>query len=210
MAHAPEHLPTPDEERELHRRLVERDPTAPADLALAFLNALMSWLQSKNSKKISEHLLVEAAEDALIALSKNPGSYRTDLKKSLFSYLQMSAMGDLKNGLNREKRQIRRNIGQSLELSSGDGKYVGRTDDQLLRLEIHEELQRADDGILAAARDGLSPGESEALDLILQGERTTAVFARALGFEHLSKAEQKAGVKKVKDKLKSRIKRGRK
>jgi hypothetical protein len=40
---------------------------------------------------------------------------------------------------------------------------------------------------------------------MLQGERKTARFARVLGIEHLSKKEQQAEVKRVKDKLKKRI-----
>lgn len=210
MAAAPKNLPSPEEEREIHRCLVERATTALPDLAVAFLDQLIAWLIETNAKNVPEDLCVEAAEDALIALVKNPDSYKSDRNKTLYSYLQMSAQGDLRNGMRREKNKTKRNVGLDvLALSPEGGKHLGRTDDQLLRLENNEELRRADAGVLAPARDGLSPEESQALDLILEGERKTEVFARVLGIDHLSKAEQRLAVKKVKDKLKSRIKRER-
>ena len=56
-------------------------------------------------------------------------------------------------------------------------------------------------------REGLSDAESRALDLLLDGERKTAVFAEALGIGHLPMKDQRAEVKRVKDKLKKRIER---
>jgi hypothetical protein len=210
MANPPRNPPSPEEERELHRRLVELDATAPADIAEAFLDPLINWLRANNSKKISEHLCGEAAGIAIVSLIKNPGSYRSDRNKTLFSYLRMSAKRDLQNVLRRERNQIRANISlDSLELSSDGGKYLGQPDLQLSRLENEEELQRADATILTFVRDGLTLEEEAALDLMNRGERKTAEFVRVLRIDHLSKAEQRKAVKRVKDKLKCRIKRER-
>jgi hypothetical protein len=208
MASDPPKLPSAEEELVLLRRLMERDATATADLAVAFLNALIDWMLRINSKKVPEILCIEAAEDAILSLIKNPGSYQSDRKTTLFSYLKMSAQGDLRNCLRREKNQMKGNVSlDSLELSSGDGKYVGQMDDQLLRLENSEEVERVEKDILTPVRNGLSPEESACLDLLLDGERKTSVFAAALRIEHLPEPEQIIAVKRVKDKLKSRIRR---
>jgi hypothetical protein len=63
------------------------------------------------------------------------------------------------------------------------------------------------DTIVAPARHGLSEAEARALDLLIDGQRKTALFAEALGISDLPEAEQKIQVKRVKDKLKIRLKR---
>jgi RNA polymerase sigma factor (sigma-70 family) len=198
----------PEEELGLHRRLLEGDPTATADLAAAFLDPLVAWLTKKNRAKVAEDLCNEAAEDALIALMKSPTSY-SPARMGLWSYLRMSAQGDLQNILRRESRRRRNEttLG-AVELSPQAGKYLGREDDPALRLKIQEETATANQAVTPLL-DGLTEGEARALDLILQGERKTAVFAQALGIGHLPKEEQKTQVKRVKDKLQKRLQRGR-
>ena len=207
---APGILPTPEKELELHRRLVERDPVAPADLAIAFLNPLIDWLAEHNSHRLDQDYCFDAAVDAFQALAKNPNSFRPDLPKSLFAYLCMSAQGDLRNRLQKEKRRLTRQVSlETFEVSPDDGNYLGREDDPSLRMENSELMDRLNETILAFVRQGLTEEELEVLDLMLEGERKTAVFAQVLRLDHMAKDLQEAEVKKVKDKLKSRIKRGR-
>lgn len=118
----------------------------------------------------------------------------------------MSAQGDLRNQLRKESRH--KHAALNVELLPSGGKFSQWHDDPSLPLQIREEAGRAEVAILPAVREGLAPGESQALDLLLGGERKTAVFAKVLGIDHLSKKEQEAEVKKVKDKLKKRIERG--
>src|SRR5262249_28260279 len=94
-----------------------------------------------------------------------------------------------------------------VELSRDGGKYLAVKEDPSLSLERQEESTHATRTVVAPARDGLRDGESRALDLILQGERKTAVFAEALGITHLPTSVQRTEVKRVKDKLKKRLER---
>jgi RNA polymerase sigma-70 factor (ECF subfamily) len=198
-----------EEERALHARLVAGDPTATADVLRDFLDYLVRGLVKKNSRRVPEELCVEAAEDALLGFVKSPGSYKPELGKRLASYLRMSAQGDLKNILRRESRHWRRKSLEDVELSPDAGKYLTVHDDPSLRLVHQEDSARATTTVVAPARDGLTPAEALALDLILQGERKTAAFAEVLGIAHLSTSDQRAEVKRVKDKLKVRIKRNK-
>jgi hypothetical protein len=75
-------------------------------------------------------------------------------------------------------------------------------------LELQEDVRRAEQR-LAGVRRGLTVGEQKALELMLEGERKTTVFAQALGIDHLPKEMQEDQVQRVKDKLKKRIERGR-
>jgi len=209
MPRAAQILISEEEERQLHAQLLKGDPTASADLAIKLLNPLIGWLVRHNSSDVHEHFCVEAAEDALIALIKRPSSFDRARGKRLFSYLCMAAQRDLQNIFRREGRQRRNQESlQDVELSPGAGKYLAKGADQLRLLEIQEESTRASAEVVSPARDGLTDAESRALDLVLQGERKTAVFAEVLGITDLPKKAQQAEVKRVKDKLKIRIKRG--
>ncbi len=95
---------------------------------------------------------------------------------------------------------------ESVEQSPDGGKYLGRDDDPSLRLAMREEAELAERE-LAKVRAGLSAGELRCLELLIDGERKTAMFAQAMGIEQLPKDVQEAQVKKVKDKLKKRIER---
>ena len=202
-----EYLISADEERSLHRRLVDGDVTASADLTRLFLVHVIGWLTAKNSRRVPEELRVEAAEDALIALIKAPASFDPARGKRLASYLCMSAQGDLRNILQREGRYYKnqRRL-EDVELSPQAGKYLVVNDDPARSLECQEESERAR-VVAAPVREGLSDAESRALELLLDGERKTAVFAEALGIGHLPTTDQRAEVKRVKDKLKKRIQR---
>jgi RNA polymerase sigma-70 factor (ECF subfamily) len=203
-----DYLISEDEERSLHRRLVDRDVTASTDLARLFLDHLIAWLVEKNSSRVPEELCIEAAEDALIALMKSPASFNPARGKRLAAYLRMSARGDLRNILQRERRHRDKHILlEDVELFPEAGKYLVADDDPLRSLERQEESAKATRTVVAPVREGLSEGESRVLDLILQGERKTAVFAEALGITHLPTNAQRTEVKRVKDKLKKRIER---
>lgn len=210
MAKAPISLPSREQQLEIHRRLVDGDPTAPADLAVAFLEQVATWLVSANGNRVADDLCADAAEDAIIALSKNPGSYQPTRGKSLYAYLKMSAQGDLLNLLRKEKCRLGTRVKlENLELATDAGKYLGRDDDPSVRLQIHEEVEQAEVNVLSTVRAGLPEAEQQVLQLMLDGERRTAYFARALRIEHLPKDEQEAAVKRVKDKLKNRLRRAR-
>ena len=82
-------------------------------------------------------------------------------------------------------------------------------DDPSLPLQIQEESEQARHEVIPVVSDGLSEGESRVLDLMLQGERKTTIFAQALGIDHLPKKEKAAEVNRVKNKIKKRIDRGK-
>jgi hypothetical protein len=203
-----EHLITEAEEQSLHQRLLAKEVTASADLARLFLDHLIGWLVTTNSSSVPVELCVEAAEDALIALIKSPGSFDPRRGKRLAAYLRMSAQGDLRNILRREGRHRENQIYlEDVELSREAGKYLAVDDDPLVRLERQEERTRAVQSFVAPVREGLTEMELRGLELLLNGERKTAMYAKAMCITHLPKKVQQIEVKRLKDKLKKRIER---
>src|SRR5437879_3700813 len=108
----------------IHRCLGERDPTAPNDLAVVFLEPLSNWLAARN-RTIPSDWISEAAEDAILALIRDPDSYRPE-RGTLEAYLRMSAQNDLRNLLRRErKHRAGRTPIDRVEHSDDAGKYFG-------------------------------------------------------------------------------------
>ncbi len=191
---------------QLHARLRAGDPLARHDLSVAFLEPLVTWL-GETSRGIAPDLVVEAAEDALIALFHNPDSY-DPARLSLLAYLRMSAQGDLRNRLRRERKHHHGRVPwESVEHSPAAGKYLGRDDDPAAGLQLAEQLQELAGAIPAAVRAGLTETEIRVVELMLRKERRTAIFAELLGLQHLSALEQRQVVKRVKERLKMRVKR---
>ena len=200
--------PPADRDRDLCRRLRERDPVAPTDLAVAFLEPLIAWLAAKN-RAIPGDIVAEAAEDAILALIRSPDSY-DPAKSDLRGYLGMSAQGDLRNVLRREKKHHAGRISfGAVEHSDLEGKYLGMDDDPSLPTRIEEELRGLGGGVPSSVRDGLTTAEVRVLDLMLLGERRTGAYAVAYGIADLAPPEQRLVIKQVKDKLKKRLDRAR-
>src|SRR2546425_571425 len=124
---------TPEEELDLHRRLVEEDPVAPSDLATTYLVPLLASLTRINAADIHPDFIQEAVHEALINLIKNPRCFDAPRSKGrlpLFAFLRLAAQRDLQNILRREGRHWRHRVClESVELSPLAGKYPGKTQD---------------------------------------------------------------------------------
>jgi hypothetical protein len=179
-------LPTREEELDLHRRLIDEDPVAPAVLLKTYIDPLIAALEAANEHWV-RHLIEEAVGDALVSLVKNPTGFDASRSKAalpLFAYLRLAAQRDLQNILKKEQRHWQDRVSlESVEDSLLAGNYLGR-DDPSERLQRQEEADKERE-ILSFVRRGLSDGEQEALELMRQGERKTTAFARVLGIDQL-------------------------
>lgn len=199
-------FPDSDAEKSLYRRLLDQDPTATLDLAQAYLEPLVHWLCVRN-RNLDPHLCAEAADRAILDLLHKLHKYQPE-KLRPGAYLRMAAHRDLKNLLRREQKHHKQRIPWShVELRPDAGKYLGRENDPALSLLLDE--QAAMGAIPSAVQDRLSPVEAQVLDLMLRGERKTAVYAAACGLADVPAAEQKKRVKQIKDRLKKRLQRAR-
>ena len=188
-----------------HARLLADDPTASADLCEYFLPILVGQLASK-IPTLDAHQIQEAVVDVLLNYIEQPTRY-DPTRGSLSSYLTMSARGDVLNALQREERRNKR----LLPLETGD------EDVEVERWQRNIGVKMLEDLVLDAAASAQvkellqavsrSDADQQVLQLMLDGERDTAVFAEVLGLQDLEVAEQRRQVKQLKDRLIKRLQR---
>ncbi|HTU23039.1 MAG TPA: hypothetical protein VMG10_33700 [Gemmataceae bacterium] len=188
----------------VYRRLLDRDPLAPADFAAAFLKPLIAWLQCTNPG-VEPIACEEAADEAIVRFLLHPTKYDPQ-RLALEAFLRMAAQRDLQNLLRKERRhhQNRRDW-NVVEQASEDGKYLRKDDDPSLPLQIEEARQRQAPS--DTMQQQMTDVERRFWEQMQQGERRHAVFAAILGVTHLPIPEQKRQVKRVKDRLKKRKER---
>lgn len=203
----PASLPTQAEALALHQRLLRDDPVAWNDVAWAYLDHLIAWLAPRNLS-VPEDLRVTAAEDAVMSLCKRPASY-DPARGELFPFLCMAAQRDLQNLLQKEKRHQGAVSLESVEQSPQAGKYLGKEDDSCLKLYREDDPNDGHDPLIAAFLASASAEERRVLELMLDGERDSSVFAAALGLGDLPVQEQRLRVKQLKDRIKARLRRER-
>jgi DNA-directed RNA polymerase specialized sigma24 family protein len=199
-------FPPPEEGLTLHLRLGEMDPHAVAEVFQAFLVPLLRWLEAR-WRTADPHFLETAAHDALRGYVQRPQQY-DPTRMDLAAFLRMSARRDLFNLLRSERRHHRGRVHwDDVELALQRGN-ISRSDEcPADRLEREEQAALAQ-ALLERIAEQLSEPERAGLRLMLEGERSTPVFAAALGRSDLPPLEQEREVKRFKDRIKARLKRG--
>jgi RNA polymerase sigma-70 factor (ECF subfamily) len=185
----------------LHLRLIAGDPTATLDSIERWLPQLVRSLGMRFAQVASEdeHIITTAAIDALLSYTANPQKY-DPARGTLSYYLYMLAYGDLLNALRSRSKRSKTEIpipaadpSALIENSDIANKVAGS-------LDAHATLDRVR-AVLTGPEDHLI------LSLMLAGERSTAVYAQALGISHLPESEQRAIVKRHKDRISRRLER---
>lgn len=189
---------------EFHSRLLEGDITVTAEIANAYLVALVEILSKKFPQLDNPHLIPTAVEDALLNYFDRPEQFNPQKGISLFAYLRMSANGDLLNLLAQHETDISNlNYEDFVELPLSESEYRVEPDNAPDVL-----VERLDSSILEQLAD-LFPdaADQEVVGLLLEGERKTHAFAKVLGILDLPVAEQRVIVKRQKDRIKKTIQR---
>jgi RNA polymerase sigma-70 factor (ECF subfamily) len=191
-------------ERALHARLLAGDPTAPSDLAAAYLPPLVARL-ARTNPQADPHLVETIATDVVLATAEHPERYQPD-RGSLGNYLHMAARGDLLNAFKRDSRRAARERPMDpVELAALEGNSL---QDDADPAEIVAARESVDPALLALVRDNFSVRDRQIVELMVVDEvRDTNVYARLLGIEHLPPEQRKREVKRVKDRLIKRLRR---
>ncbi|GER83773.1 hypothetical protein KTAU_24100 [Thermogemmatispora aurantia] len=201
--------PSTQELEAVYQRLLAQDPTAPDDFAELVLDPLTAQLRLRYASVPDPQLIQDAVTDSVLTFLEHPKRYRPE-RGSLWHYLMMNAEGDLRNALSRYQREQQRQLPLSsvaLPLSAGNSSLeeVRPWQEAEARLALsapplQELLQRL-------RSETFTPIEWRIVVLMLQGERRTSAYAAELGLTYLSIEEQRKQVKRVKDRLRSRLKR---
>jgi len=146
-----------------------------------------------------EHIITTAAIDALLSYTSNPQQYNPE-RGTLRYYLYMLAYGDLLNALRSRSKRSKTEIPIPAAESSALIEDNDIANEIASSLDAHTTLERIR-AVLTGPQDHLL------LSLMLAGERSTALYAQALGISHLPESEQRAIVKRHKDRISRRLER---
>lgn len=186
--------------RQIHERLLARDPVVSTELAEAVWEPLVKELEKRHPRLRDSGFPRDAASDALIGYIKQPGQF-DPAKRSLFGFLVMAAEGDLRNALAKAGRRKRKEVSlEGVELSGAGGKEGLKAPD----LDARIDAQRMRAGLDQLFRD---PRDRRAVELIVGGERSTEAFAKLWGLDELSAKKQATEVKRHKDRIKKMLQR---
>jgi RNA polymerase sigma-70 factor, ECF subfamily len=191
---------------QIHRRILQDDATAFAELCEAVLPILVKFLQARFSEPDS-HLCESTAIDCLLQYYQTPSLY--DPKQiSLFAYLRMAARYDLMSAVGKEQRQHQR-LTDLDELVEGPENLEAETRDSQVALD--DLLQRHTDWSFAeitqALEAQLDPVEKRCLWLMLEGVRENARYVEVLDLAKIDENEQRTEVKRAKDRLVKKLQR---
>lgn len=182
---------------QIHRRLLDGDPTASAEFAEEIIVPLTEQIASSNRDIVDASLISDACSDAVLNYLGQPSAYNPE-KRGLFGYLLMSAQGDLVNALDSIKRKAsREKVENVVELDALPRNQLSELAEKLGREEVTRQIA----AVLPDERDQL------AAMMIIDGERVTERFATVFGCENAGKAEMEMIVKRHKDRINKTMQR---
>lgn len=196
-----------EQAHQLHQRLLQGDPLAPAELVETFMEELVRRLRARARPLRDDDLILDASTDTLLAYAQQPTKF-DPAKSSLLTYLTMSAYGDLLNMLAREYRKKKREIPlEDVEHSLSVGNnMVEEAEDEVLERYGISTIEKA---LLLrrVVEEFPDPVDRQLLNLMLSGERKTTAYSAVLGIQDSDRGEQKQIVKRHKDRLTKRLQR---
>jgi DNA-directed RNA polymerase specialized sigma24 family protein len=188
----------PDQETVLAlvRRLPD-DAVASAEFLALLYPILLQEIQSTHPTDDPAQI-VDVVGDLLFAFVKAPEQYDST-RLPIRAYLKMAADGDLRNARAKVARRRAREIPfERVAEQASDGNEESEDDGVLALLA---------DPRVAAAIAGFDALERSVWDLMRSGDRSTATCATILGMHDRPLDEQEREVKRVKDRIKTRLRR---
>lgn len=198
-----------DDDRELHRRLLEREPDASYDALARFYPRLLARLRRDFPPLASDPDLDGCALQALAGYCTAPEKYRPELA-SLWRYLHLAADRDARNLLRRRKPAL------SLDDAAQEKVAADAAAWNDLQRRVLGDLPGLPEGVtledlMARVRRSLrKPQQRKVLALMLSGGAGRDDYVAALGLEGLPARQQEAVIKREKDCVHAAFRRIRK
>lgn len=191
----------------VYQRLLAQEADAPNDFIELLLDPLIVALEKRFPNLPDSDLIRDVVTDTLLQFVPAPEQYQSE-RGSLWNYLFMDAWRDIQNAVAKEHRRRTKEIPlDPVAHDRADGNNI--EEEVVQRLEF---MSRTGGKDIQAFLNELhsvifNPRDWQIVLLMLQGERSTSVFATVLGIEHLPITHQRKQVKQAKDRLRQRLKR---
>jgi RNA polymerase sigma-70 factor, ECF subfamily len=203
---AGEKSPLQEQALEVHRRLLQGDPTASLDATELLLNPLITRLRAR-WPTLDHDTNYDAATEVLVQYLQAPARY-DPVKASVLGWLFMQAHGDLINGYRTKQKRFEQSwvVESGLPASQASGE-PSRLDDYLPPTEMNPRLDSS--RVLAAIREAFPDDRDRRLlwHVVVDGSQSTDEAAEILGLTHLAAAERTTEVRKNKDRIMKRLRR---
>lgn len=191
-----------------YQRVLAGEPDAPSDLIELLLEPLVAALKHRFPSLPDPNLVIDTVTDSLFRLVQDPTRFHPE-RGTLWNYLVMDALGDLRNAWKKERRRLNRE--QTFDPVAHDHPD-GNSDVEglIIRKLVPDGLpEGADEAeLIAHLRAAITnPQDWQVVLLMVGGERKTEAFARVLDITDRPPAEQRRRVKQAKDRLRVMLKR---
>ncbi len=191
-----------------YQRVLAGEPDAPSDLIALLLDPLIASLTRKFPTLPDPNLIVDTATDSLFRLVQEPTHFHPE-RSTLWNYLVMDALGDLRNAWKKERRRLNRE--QAFDPVAHD-RPDGNSDVEgaIIRKLAPDGLPEGADvsELIAQLRAEITnPQDWQVVMLMAGGERKTEAYAHVLGIADLPPVDQRRRVKQAKDRLRVMLKR---
>ncbi|GAC1565781.1 MAG: hypothetical protein NVS2B2_37190 [Ktedonobacteraceae bacterium] len=192
----------------MYQRLLTHEPDAPTDFIELLLEPLTDALRSRFPQRSLSELISDVVIDALMKFVQTPEYYQPK-RGDLWNYLLLDVTGDMRNLLAKEARRQQKEIMFDPVAHDRPDGNISVEEEVMQRITESSSLETQQrQRILNQLQSEISdPRDWQVLLLMFSGERRTSTFVTLLHIEHLTVAEQRAHVKKTKDRLRLRLKR---
>jgi hypothetical protein len=181
--------------RALHERLLHGDRVAAEELARLLLPRLVGEV-ARRFPRTDEQIVSDGVIDAVMDYCACPEQFDAGKDVPLERFLANAAWRNVSNLLVGERRRKRR------EKRAGGEKHEADVALDPSARNIRREEQEQLDQRRAAILEGLDdPKDKEIMTLVLQGVKDTATYAPLLDVAHLPIRQQRAEVKRRKDRI---------
>ncbi len=202
--------PAFDRIAELHQQLLAGDDNVGQRLAAMVHPWLVTYLTA-HRPRIDASLAQDAATDAVMAYIQHPAGANASDGRMVMAHLRLAAWRNLLNGLRREGRLKRREWRYAAE----HARRRRDADTRVVALlgpagKVLQEVitTGGTPTVCAEHRANWSAAEHRVWELMGEGERRTKVYADVLGITDRPPAEQRRLVRRVKERIRARVRRG--
>jgi len=188
---------------ELHRRILNGDRTASAELFETYLDPLVRHLRFKWPREPEEQLR-DLAVDCLAGYIERPERFDPS-QASLQTWLNLDAHRDLQNAYQKAKRSPRF---FSIDVS---GEGPRRKEIPEMGVEDYHASDEETESLLQLLKETfIDPTDRAVVGLLLADHDNDDLYVEVLGLRGLSKAERDAAINRAKARVRRRAQRARK
>lgn len=180
--------------------LLRKEDTALAMLYEAYANDLFNYFKIK-FVTVDVQILQSCVCDSLIEFAGHPERYQPK-KSALMSYLILDINRNILNAIDKDSRRKNKIVELSSEHGNNREEAAGTHGEDINTVFLKHQIEEYFKSVFNDPLD-----QSLAWMIMIEKTRQTSAYANLLELHHLSAAEQKAEVKKHKDRISAQLRR---